>query len=127
MSRAHEKKGKADRPVEWSKTLANMHDVACAALIRKKIEEPAALATAVITAIADYLGGRLIYLPQGAAAKIAARDREIYARMGKSTALELAAEYGLNHIHIYKIVRQQRELLRKGRRENEADAAGGKP
>lgn len=101
---------------KWAPLLANLVSV-LEALYRRQgrgEEEAFRQARDSAMAIADYFGGRVVYLPRGDRMKIALRDAEIYRRAKAGNIDELATEFGLTSIHVYRIVRQQRALyLRK--------------
>lgn len=72
--------------------------------------QAAKLATAGVLAQAAYAGGRMLYLPRGDRLRKALRDAEIYHRARRGNIRQLADEYGLTDIHVYRICREQKEL-----------------
>ncbi|QHB72919.1 Mor transcription activator family protein [Stenotrophomonas sp. 364] len=99
----------------WAPALAAFVEVMNSALQKQGLTEAQAakLATAGVLALASYLGGRQFYLPRGERLRKALRDAEIYQRAKRGNIQQLAAEYGLSDIYIYKICRIQRALHRE--------------
>ena len=78
-------------------------------------------ARAVVMALSEYLGGRMIYLPRGDRLKTALRDVHIAAQLGnEKTAADLALDHKLTASQVYRIARKQRAIGRA--RRNHADA-----
>lgn len=106
-----EQAGVDDVPEErWAQTLVHMVQVTEACLRRSRVQEPEAVARAVVLELANYFGARQWYLPRGDRLRIALRDAEIYRRAKRGNIEALALEYGLNVIQVYRIVRQQKAL-----------------
>lgn len=106
-------RGAMDLPdARWAPALANMVAVLDATFRRAGVEadQAARLATAGVLAQAEYAGGRMMYLPRGERLRLALRDAEIYLRAKRGNIPELASEYQLSDIHIYRICREQRAL-----------------
>lgn len=98
---------------KWAPMLASMVAVLEALYRRGGMDEMAAFrqASDSVMALADYWGGRVVYLPRGDRLKLALRDAEIYRRFrGSANADALAKEFGLNVIRIYAIHAEQRNL-----------------
>lgn len=98
---------------KWAPMLADMLRVLEALYLREGQgkEEAFHLATQSAAALAEYFGGRVVYLPRGDRVRNALRDAEIYRKFrGSRNVEQLAAEYGLTVIHLYKIHRDQRAL-----------------
>jgi Mor family transcriptional regulator len=95
---------------KWAPLLSNLVAVLTTSRQRSGDDADTAFRTAQkdVVAIANYFGGRVIYLPMGKRLKLALRDIEIYRKFNGNNVPELAAEYGINEIHLYKIIRQQR-------------------
>lgn len=102
---------------KWAPLLAQMVAVLEALYRRKGMDEQAAfkLASDSVLALAEYFGGRVVYLPRGDRLKTALRDAEIYRRFrGSKNVDALAEEYDLSVIRVYAIYAEQRQLhLRK--------------
>lgn len=96
----------------WPRALAEMSDVAEAALREAGVDRPDAVAMLVLGALARLFGGRQFYFPQGKAWDIVVRDRAIWhAYNGKPEQIDaLAAEHGLTTIAVYRIIATQRAL-----------------
>ncbi|UYC12269.1 Mor transcription activator family protein [Xanthomonas sp. CFBP 8445] len=106
-------RGNVDVPEDrWAPMLAAMVAVLEATYRRLGLgdAQSAKLATAGVLAQAEYAGGRMLYLPRGDRLRKALRDAEIYHRARRGNIQQLAAEYGLTDIHIYRICREQKEL-----------------
>ena len=65
--------------------------------------------------IANYLGGRPVYLPRGDALKRALRDRRIWRDSGKVSPDDLATREGLCMQQVYKIIGEMRALEKRRR------------
>lgn len=102
---------------KWAPLLAQLVGVLEAMYRRQGRGEDAALRLACdsVLAIAEYAGGRVMYLPRGDRLRTAVRDAEIHSRWSRGVTIEqLAADYRLSDIHVYRIIGQQRALhLRK--------------
>lgn len=57
----------------------------------------------VASLIADYWGGSCIYIPKSLAFKRHFRDKEIFRRLCRGNANQLAQEYGISVVRIYQI------------------------
>jgi len=104
----------------WPPLLVNMVAVIEARFKRKGMSDDAAFAEAVeiVMLLANYFGGRNVYLPKGELLRTAMRDLKLWRRYCvKETAemvRELAGDIGVSDIHMYAILARQRELhLRK--------------
>ena len=73
------------------------------------------LAERLVLEIANYLGGRPVYLPRGDALKRALRDRRIWRDSGKVPPDDLATREGLCLQQVYKIVGEMRALEKRRR------------
>lgn len=106
-------KGADDAPEErWAPLLARLVEVLVARFRRTGMSEDAAdkLASASVIEIAHYFGGRMVYLPRGDQLRLALRDGEIFRRSRRGNIQQLAQEYGLTDIQVYRIIRQQQRL-----------------
>jgi len=69
-----------------------------------------ATAQASVLALAEYFGGRMVYLPKGDRLRIALRDAEMWRAFSGKNVPELAAHYDLSEIHVYSLLKKQRAL-----------------
>ena len=99
---------------KWAPMLANILSVLEVTYQRKGMDPASAfsLASASTVALADYLGGRSAYIPRGDRLKLALRDAEIYRRARGGNIEQLAVEFKLTTITIYKIIKDQGRLYR---------------
>ncbi|WP_411832305.1 Mor transcription activator family protein [Pseudoxanthomonas mexicana] len=97
---------------KWAQGLVQLVEVQEATFTRMGLEggEAFRLARAATLAIAEYQGGRGMYLPRGDQLRAALRDAEIYRRARRGNIPQLAREYQLTDQHVWRIVRQQRAL-----------------
>lgn len=97
---------------KWEKSLVESIEVGEAELVRQGMDPAAAFeqASAVVIAIAEYRGGRLFYWPKGDRLRAAIRDAGLYRRFNGRNIDALVEESGLNVIHVYRILREQRAL-----------------
>ncbi|WP_368565520.1 Mor transcription activator family protein [Pseudoxanthomonas sp. UTMC 1351] len=100
----------------WAPMLVDLLRVIEAAQTRRGASNEAAFTMAVttVTAVAEYFGGRPLYIPRGDRLLLALRDAEIFRRAKAGSIEPLSLEYGLGVHQIYRILRQQQALhLRK--------------
>ncbi|MBN9795675.1 positive regulator of late transcription, partial [Pseudonocardia sp. TMWB2A] len=65
-------------------------------------------------ALAEYMGGRSLYIPRGDALKIAIRDAEIFRVANRRNIRQLSRRHNVSERHIWRILnRQQRLHVRK--------------
>jgi Mor family transcriptional regulator len=97
---------------QWAPLLVDMLRVLTALKKRQGMPEADAYADAQgsVLALAEYFGGRMVYLPKGDRLKIALRDAEIWRRFTGRNVQELASEYQVSEIHMYALLRKQRQL-----------------
>lgn len=105
----------AENAPKWRGVLLEMLEVIESRLRRSGLKEDQAkkLSEEVTAELSHWFSGRPIYLPRGDKFKLAVRDADIARRLRRGNAAELAEEYGIGVIQIYRIARQQRELRRK--------------
>lgn len=109
----------ADLPPKerWPATLRELVEVLAAyneRVLRMKPHAAADDAMERTVLIADYLGGRFVYLPRGESLRVAVRDALIYRLSDQLPVHEIAERYGLNEIRIYQIVaREKRRAVRR--------------
>ncbi|RTL55623.1 MAG: hypothetical protein EKK46_06315 [Rhodocyclaceae bacterium] len=101
---------------KWPKLLADMLDVAEAALKRETVSADLAekLARSTVLGLAIYFGGRQIYVPVGQKLRQALRDDEIYRAFGREAVEDIAKTHGITTVRAYQINAEQRKL-RRGR------------
>lgn len=98
---------------KWAPQLAALVGVLEALYVRQGRPEVEALKLACdgVLAIAEYAGGRVLYLPRGDRLKLAVRDAEMHRRWQRGATIgQLAQDYDLTDIHVYRVVSQQRAL-----------------
>ncbi|ACL72733.1 putative phage transcription regulator [Thioalkalivibrio sulfidiphilus HL-EbGr7] len=102
---------------KWPQALTDMLMVIEGAYRRGGDDEQTARARAFVAvrALAHYHGGHIFYLPKGQQIDRALRDREIWERHDGANVAELAREFELNEVRIYKILAEQRKLARARR------------
>lgn len=99
---------------QWEGTLADMLACSQAALERagQAPEQTHKLAQIVVLALADYMGGRALYLPRGHALKTALRDQQIWREFRGNNVRLLARRYKLCEQAVYRIIQRQRAIQR---------------
>ena len=104
---------------KWPRRLLELTDLLEAHLERTAHRKPAprALAEQLVSELANYLGGRPVYLPRGDALARALRDRRIYRDAGRIDFEALAEREGVCLQQVYKIVATMRALDRKRRQQ----------
>ncbi|WP_421210026.1 Mor transcription activator family protein [Aeromonas enteropelogenes] len=97
----------------WPERLSEMFHVLQSELGRGGIEaeQSIKLAAKCAGALACYMGGRAVYVPNGQSMKQSLRDNMIFAEFNGSNIEQLSREYVLSHPAIYKIIAKQRKLL----------------
>lgn len=102
---------------KWPKRLLELTDLAESLLTRHASRNlgPRETAELVVAEIANYLGGRPVYLPRGEALKRALRDRRIWRDSGHIDPDTLSDREGVCVQQIYKIIGEMRSLERKRR------------
>lgn len=97
---------------KWAPLLADMLRVIEALKRREGRAEADAFADAqsTVLALAEYFGGRMVYLPRGDRLRTALRDAELWRRFNGRNSAELAHEYRVSEIHCYAILKKQRQL-----------------
>lgn len=95
--------------------LADLAEQAARHLIDKHgVDESIAVDTG--NSLADFISshwhGQNIYMVSDAAFKLSKRDLEIYHRMERGNALEIAKEFGISYVRVYQIHRRVLEQIR---------------
>ncbi len=109
-----------DIPVEvrrkWPRDLVQIIDIYGAALSRLGVSETDAdrISHALIAELANYCGGRHIYLPKADSIKKAIRDVMLYRqwRYENASIETLAIRYGFSVNQVYRVLRQQQAYQR---------------
>ncbi len=99
----------------WPQRLLELTDICEAVIHRTHGTTQRELAERLVLEIANYLGGRPVYLPRGDALKRALRDRRIWRDSGKLSPDELATREGVCLQQIYKIIGEMRALEKRRR------------
>ncbi len=108
----------------WPRTLADLYDIVLLSLMKNAQSGTHALAEKTVVALADYFGGRPIYVPTARRMRTFVKHREIHSRLGRESAETLSAEYGLSVSQIYRIHRIHRDLDRAERRKKQEGDGG---
>jgi Mor family transcriptional regulator len=101
-------------PARWPKLLRELVDIHAAYNERVwKLTAKQAADDAIerVVLLAQYLGGRFVYLPRGDELRIAARDALIYRLSDRQPAHEIAKLFGLGEHVVYRIIARQRALV----------------
>lgn len=77
-----------------------------------KEEAAIELAEALAQFLVDHWGGQNIYIPREFRHKTSERDWEIFRRLERGNANELAAEFGISQVRVYQINRRCAEMRR---------------
>lgn len=98
----------------WPEALTEFLEVIEAHLVRagRKAEEAQEIACGVTIALSEYFGGRQMYIPRGDTLKRFLRDAEIYKLSGTMRAHDIAKQFGVSFVTVYKVIRQQRDMRR---------------
>ena len=98
----------------WPQRLAEFYDVEFAYNRRKGMDDEAAAtdAAARVFLLASYLGGRVLYIPDGDKMRIAIRDLQIQRAHGRRSVVDLAREHHMSEQQIYNIIAEQTRLVR---------------
>ncbi|MGK4305126.1 Mor transcription activator family protein [Shewanella xiamenensis] len=108
---------------KWPKTLVELSDVIDACLAEDKVVANK-LTEKIITAIAFYLGGRDLYLPNGKSLEMFLRNLRVYQEFNGLNYAELSQKYNLTERRIYQITKEFTDLYRHQR--NKAAELKGK-
>lgn len=97
--------------------LADLGDTTAALLVKQGMDadKAAAVSIELVDWIRTAWGGELIYIPQGCAIDIARRDMEIFEKFNGRNHNDLAREYNVSVVHIYRIVKLVRAAELKKR------------
>lgn len=99
----------------WPQTLVNFIDVVENQLQRDGFtaEQARDIAQSAVMAMAEFAGGRQIYLPKGTRLQQALRDRTIYQKWRGNNMDTLIREFGLSQPQLYNIIAAQQKLHAK--------------
>ena len=97
---------------KWAPLLTDMIRVLEALNRRRGMTDEEAFAAARdnVLALAEYFGGRMVYLPRGERLRVALRDAEIWRKFNGRNVAKLAKHYGVSEIHCYAVLKRQRAL-----------------
>lgn len=100
---------------KWPKILADLVSVIEAAHLREGDSPEVAQRRAFVTvrALANYAGGRQLYMPRGGVLERALRARKIWTKYKGDNIPDLANEFELTVSQVYTIIAEQRELHRQ--------------
>ncbi len=104
----------------WEGTLNEMRTVLVSVLMKKGLDCDTAdeFCAEQVIAIAQFMGGRQLYLPRGKKLMNALRDASIWQDFDGCNVNELVSKYNLSHTTIYEILRRQRDLQNKKRQKD---------
>lgn len=57
--------------------------------------------------LAEYFGGQAVYFVKDAGVQLDERDHQIFLRMRRGNAHELAAEFGISYVRVHQIYRRR--------------------
>ena len=111
---------------QWPPLLADIFAVLRAYNLRNGLDETDAAVDARdrCVLLADYFGGRMVYMPTGERLHQALRDAMIWTEFRGNNHLALAEKYDLTVVRVYQILAEQRSLMvkeRQGKLFNEGD------
>jgi Mor family transcriptional regulator len=66
-----------------------------------------------VSALSEFFGGRMFYLPKGDRVKVAMRADAIFRDVGRMSVKEAAAKYGISEVRVYQILKKQRANRRR--------------
>lgn len=100
--------------LRWPKRLHELFEIHRAFNLRNGMAPEAAALDARDRCIllGDYLGARPYNIPRGDALRLALRDKLIWLAFNGRNHEELARQHGLDLVHLYRVLRQQRRLAR---------------
>lgn len=64
------------------------------------------LGNAVADFLCEHWKGQSVYIPADETFKMSQRDLQIYQRMARGNAPELAREFGISTVHVYQVYRR---------------------
>ena len=95
---------------KWPQALWDLVDVVESKLKTHHANDARDLAYKAVSAIAEYHGGRMFYLPKGDSLKRAITHREIWDNFNGTNIDDLVVKYKLGTQAIYDIIKKQRKL-----------------
>ena len=118
----HDHDSKTLEPL-WKGTLADV--VACLEAAFQRMQPipntPREVAEIATLSLAEYIGGRALYLPRAHALKTELRHQRIYRDFTGDNIRELVRKYRMSEQDIYGIIRKQRAIERELRGEIEPE------
>lgn len=105
-----------DDPRVWPQTLADLVDVLTDHLERRKgtsLERARRDAQELIVVLANYFGGRQVYLPRDEKLRLALRDNQIWYDFDGRNIDVLGHRFRLTRQQVYTIIARQRSLHKK--------------
>lgn len=105
---------------KWPQMLADFIDVLRSAFARDGLDEAQSdrQARLAVTALAEYLGGRMFYLPKGDSLRQAIRHDRIWREFDGQNISQLAQTYEVSERQVYRVLAQQR-AMRRARRQGQ--------
>lgn len=100
---------------ELLESLVGIVSEAAARVLEADPEIAKLLADEVATRFSDEFGGSFCYLPKGRVFRTSALHRQIWERFSGSNHGELAREFRLSVVHVYRIIAKERERDRSER------------
>lgn len=100
-------------PGRWPPLLRQMVDVMATyneRALKMTPKQAADDAIERVVLVANYLGGRFVYLPRGDALRVAARDALIYRLSNRMPVHQLATLFGLGEHIVYRILAREKAL-----------------
>lgn len=104
-------------PEKWHTTLMDMVAAASSAFVSAGKSAPQAEADAEVAVKAIYLAfrGAQVYIPLSAATERAFLHARMFSEFDGENQQELSRKYGMSVQHVYRILKQQREINRSTR------------
>lgn len=99
---------------KWPRNLVELSDVIDTCLAEEKIVVNK-LTEKIIAAIAFYMGGRELYLPNGKSLEMFLRNLRIYHEFNGQNKAELAKKYSMTERRIAQLTKEFTELYRHQR------------
>lgn len=97
--------------------LADVAEQTARSLIKRGIEEDKAcdIGNELADFFSEHWNGQNIYMVADSQFKLSKRDQEIYRRMQRGNAHELAKEFGLSYVRVYQIYKRCLAVARSRR------------
>lgn len=100
---------------KWPQRMAEFFAVEEAYNLRRGMsaEDAARDAAERVVLLADYIGGRVVYLPTGEQIRRAARDAVMFRLEGRMSIDEMARRFDMSVANVYNILATQRRLYKE--------------